>query len=321
MPRSAAFAIAFGILTSTSASAQTQDSAPGTVFKDCVDCPQMVVIGEGRFQMGSATPEIMRTGEVRSQGPVRTVTIGARFAAGRFEVTNDEWAAFVKATGHAMPTGCVLWGQGQDVPTPGKTWQDPDYGRPPAGNEPVVCVNWKDAKAYVAWLSQKTGQKYRLLTEAEWEFIASEGKDTLWPWGTEETSPLCGVGNVFDETGAADPRNASTNTQGIAPCKDGYAIVSPVGQFAPNAFGVYDTIGNVWEWVEDCSLAEYPPTPVDGSAVQSPSAVCERRAVRGGSWRTRTVRQQPHFRGRDPELLASQIFGLRVARDLPAATR
>lgn len=303
---------------STAAAAQTQNSAPGTVFKDCADCPQLVVIDRGSFRMGSATPEVMRTGEVRSQGPVRDVTIGYRFAAGRFEVTNAEWKAFVAATGHVMPAGCVLWGQPQDIATPGKTWTDPDYGRAPAPDEPVVCVNWRDAKAYVAWLSEKTGQKYRLLTEAEWEYIASEAKESVWPWGSEDTAPLCKAGNVFDALGAADARNASTNTQGIAPCSDGYAIVSPVGKFAPNAFGVHDTIGNVWEWVEDCSLAEYPPQPVDGGAVQSPSGVCERRAVRGGSWRTRTVRQQPHFRGRDPELLASQIFGLRVARELRA---
>jgi formylglycine-generating enzyme required for sulfatase activity len=312
---------AFCAITSLNAHAQTQNTAPGTVFKDCADCPQMVVIERGTFQMGSETPEIMRTGEVRSQGPVRNVTIGYRFAAGRFEVTNAEWAAFIRATGHATPEGCVLWGQGQDIPTPGKTWRDPDYGRPPAENEPVVCVNWRDAKAYVAWLSETTGQAYRLLSEAEWEYIAREGQSTLWPWGTEETSLLCRFGNVFDQTGAADPRNASTNTTGIAPCDDGYALVSPVGRFAPNRFGVYDTFGNVWEWAEDCSLAEYPPQPVDGGAVESPSGACERRAVRGGSWRTRIVRQQPHFRGRDPEPLASQIFGLRVARELPGAPR
>ena len=272
MQRSVAgIVLAFGILTSPNSQAQTQASAPGTVFKDCADCPPMVVIDRGSFNMGSATPEIMRTGEVRSQGPVRKVTIGYRFAAGRWEVTHAEGSAFVAASGHAMPAGCVLWGQAQDIPTPGKTWKDPDYGRAPAADEPVVCVNWRDAKAYVAWLSETTGHTYRLLSEAEWEYIASEGKESLWPWGSEETAPLCKVGNVFDTIGAADPRNASTNTQGIAPCEDGYAIVSPVGRFSPNAFGVFDTIGNVWEWVEDCSLAEYPPQPVDGCAVQSPS--------------------------------------------------
>jgi formylglycine-generating enzyme required for sulfatase activity len=99
------------------------------------------------------------------------------------------------------------------------------------------------------------------------------------------------------------------------PCDDKFAIVSPVGSFKPNGFGLYDMIGNVWEWTEDCSVMPYPATPVDGSAVEVQGA-CEKRAVRGGSWRTRITRQSPSFRGRDPEPTASNIFGFRVARAL-----
>ncbi len=140
------------------------------------------------------------------------------------------------------------------------------------------CVYWTEAKAYTDWLSEKTGETYRLLSEAEWEYVARGGVDTKWFWGDDD-SKICEYGNVLDQAAANDPTliaGSGTSMDMAASCNDGYAIVSPVGQFKPNAYGVYDTIGNVWEWTQDCSLKYYPDQPVDGSAMSQ--LVCVRNA-------------------------------------------
>ena len=199
-------------------------------------------------------------------------------------------------------------------PVPGSNWADPAYGRPIRDDEPVACIRWSDAKSYVSWLAGLTGKKYRLLTEAEWEYAARAGTRGLHTWG-DDKSAACRYANVHDQ--GADALAAS---KGIklpyrpTPCDDGYTGVAPVGRFAPNAFGLHDMIGNVWEWVEDCYEMPYGATPVDGSAQLAKG--CDRRGSRGGSWRTDYPRERPGFRGRDPEALTSQIFGTRIARDL-----
>ena len=298
-------------------STQSLSLAPGAIFQDCADCPEMVVIPSGTFRMGSDRREQMREG-LRPEGPIRTVTIARPFAAGRFEVTNAAYAAFIEATGYSPTNGCVPSG-GRD-PVDGITWRNPGIGTEVADDEPVVCVDWHDAKAYTLWLAGRTGFRYRLLTEAEWEYATKAGSTAVWPWGDKEgddETHICRYGNVFDESGLTDPRsNIGENAAATAvACDDGYPSLAPVGQFTPNAFGLYDTIGNVWEWVEDCSVTLYSDTPVDGTAWQAPG-VCEKRAVRSGSWRTRISRHRPTFRGRDPADLAYFMFGFRVARDL-----
>lgn len=268
--------------------------------------PAMVTIAAGRFAMGVDETELMRGGEQRPMGPVRQVTI-RRFALSRTEVTTAQFRAFVEASGYRPAETCA--GSEVGSPNPARNWRDPGYGRPARDDEPVVCVSWRDAQAYAAWLSRKTGQRYRLPTEAEWEYAARGGRTTRWPWGSEDAQ-ACRFANIAN----ADQPNIGT-TKAEATCADGYVGVSPVASFAPSDFGLYDMIGNVWEWVEDCSILPYPPAPIDGSAMQMADGACEKRAVRGGSWRTRLSRQKPSFRGRDPEMLQSQIFGFRVARD------
>lgn len=269
--------------------------------------PEMVEVPAGSFMMGAEEVEPMRGGEMRSFGPVRHVTIARPFAAGRTEITNRQFAAFVKASGHRPAAECA--GTEPAGTIAAHDWRNPGYGRDPRPDEPVVCVSWHDAKAYVAWLSRETGKPYRLLSEAEWEYAARGGRTTRWPWGEGEAA-ACRYANIAPsgatagQVPAADPG-----------CDDGFATLARVGSLEPNGYGLYDMIGNVWEWVEDCSIIPYPAQPVDGRAVQSEGA-CERRAVRGGSWRTRLSRQKPTFRGRDPETMQSQIFGFRVARDL-----
>jgi formylglycine-generating enzyme required for sulfatase activity len=292
------------------ASAQTRDPAagakPGDSFRDCADCPQMIVVPPGEFTMGreGGEPE-------RYEGPLRRVTIGYAFAVGRFELTQGEYRRFVEATGHKTAgTGCNAFLGDTVTALPNTSWMNPGYGRPVRDDEPVGCIRWSDAKAYVSWLAGRTGRKYRLLTEAEWEYAARAGTTGTYTWG-DDASAACAVANVHDRSGA---KTTARLPYGPAPCDDGFVEVAPVGRFKANAFGLHDMIGNVWEWVEDCYEMPYGATPTDGSAQLTRG--CDRRGTRGGSWRTLYERQRPAFRGRDPEALTSQIFGARVARDL-----
>jgi formylglycine-generating enzyme required for sulfatase activity len=276
------------------------------VIRDCPECPELVRIAPGAFTMGAEGGE-----EGRPEGPPHPVRIVHGFLAGRYEVTNAEFAAFVAATGYQAAQGCNNWDPAiaNLRRMPELSWRDPGYGRAPKPEEPVVCVAWKDARAYVDWLAKRTGKPYRLLSEAEWEYIARAGSTSRYPWG-EDPEAACKYANVLDASAARIP--------GPSPdvhCTDGFPGVAPVGRFAPNAFGLYDVIGNAWEWVEDCYRAPYPAdAPVDGSALEV-EGPCDRRAVRGGSWRTIVYRQRPSWRGRDdPENMVTNIFGLRVAR-------
>jgi formylglycine-generating enzyme required for sulfatase activity len=255
---------------------------------------------------------------------VRDVTIKRAFAAGKFEVTQADFANFVRETGRSMRGGCQVW-QGAWKNPPDANWINPGYGRVPFDDEPVACVSWRDAKAYADWLAQRTGRRYRLLTEAEWEYVARAGTTTDYFWEDEKgvapdrgaggekagASSGCRFANVYDASGA---RANAFNWAPFA-CDDGFGQAAPVGSFRANAFGVHDIIGNVWEWTADCYQAPYPAAPVDGSAVQA-DGICEKRVARGGSWITRPSRQRASFRGRDPEDALYSFFGIRVARDL-----
>jgi formylglycine-generating enzyme required for sulfatase activity len=301
-------ALAAVLLAGCALAAQAAEPSrkPGTVFRDCPDCPQMVVVPPGKFVQGEEGGE-----PERYEGKPHEVRIGYAFAVGRFEVTNGQYAAFVKATGRKPAMGCNALKDKTYAPLPGTSWADPGYGRPIRDDEPVACLRWNDASAYAAWLAGKTGKKYRLLSESEWEYAARAGTSTRFTWGSDPTQS-CKYANVDDKAQEAADKEPVPYAR--APCNDGYAGPSPVGKFAPNAFGLYDMIGNVWEWIEDCYAMPYPDLPNDGSPNLSKG--CDRRGSKGGSWRTNIERQRPAFRGRDPEALTSQIFGMRVARDL-----
>ena len=305
--------LAAAILLSVPAAAD-ETMTPGSEWRDCDHCPAMVVIPAGSFQMGSDRVERMKGGIMRPQGPIHPVTIAASIAVGKFEVTNAEYEAFVAATARPAQS-CRAWGGDNQIF--GLNWRDPEYGRLVRADEPVVCVYWNDALAYAAWLAEETGKPYRLLTEAEWEYAANGGSTTTWPWG-EDATQICKHGNVLDEAAVANPqilKGVSTSASMAAACNDGYITVAPVGQFQPNGFGLYDLVGNIWEWAQDCSLKFYPEDSSDGSAIEV-DGPCEKRAIRGGSWRSRLARQRTTFRGRDPEPTAYHLFGFRIARDL-----
>lgn len=297
--------------SSLSASVSAADPAPGESFTDCETCPEMVVIPPGEFTMGSERGEFVLN-ETRPETPVHKRTIRFAFAAGKTEVSNAQFAEFIAATGYRPSTACTKW-RGEVVMF-GGDWSDPDYGRPPAPNEPVVCVSWHDAKAYTIWLSGKTGERYRLLSEAEWEYVARDGTQSTWAWG-EDSDLACKTGNVFDLEAARTEYAKTSSSWEPVNCSDGFSRVAPVGSFPANGFGLHDLGGNVWEWNEDCSLWLYDDEDVN----EQPNQVaghCDRRSVKGGSWFSMISRHRPAFRGRDPENLASHIFGFRVARDL-----
>ena len=211
---------------------RTSDGATvmaGQPFRDCLACPELVVVPAGSFLMGSPVSETRRDDD---EGPQHRVTIPAPLAVGRYEVTFAEWDACVAAGGCPHRPDDAGWGRGRRT-------------------RPVINVSWKDAQAYVQWLSRKTGQTYRLLSEAEWEYVARAGTSTAWYWGAREAGQ-CGYANGADEE--AKKHNSSWTVVG---CDDGYYRTAPVGRFEANAFGLYDVLGNVWEWVQDCWHESY----------------------------------------------------------------
>ena len=245
---------------------------PGTKLRDCPQCPELVVVPEGTYRMGSPESE---SGRRDREGPVRRVTIGYRLAVGVKEVTRGEFARFVSKTGRSMGGSCWEW-DGEWKEHSGRNWKSPGYSQ--TDEHPVVCVSWDDAKAYVRWLSGKTGKEYRLLSEAEWEYVARAGTVTARYWGESETGQ-CRYANGADE---ALKRRDSDWKWATASCDDGYARTAPVGAYEANGFGLHDVLGNVWEWTEDCWNESYTGAPSDGSAWESGS--CSRRVLRGGSW-------------------------------------
>jgi len=295
-------------LFSLTAGMAVAESGPGAAFRDCARCPDMIVVRGGEFVMGADGGE-----EGRPEGPPRTVRIKRDFAIGKHEVTNAEFRAFVSATGYEAEKGCRGKFGGEWEHHPESFWADLMLGQDSKPDHPVACVNWLDARAYVAWLAGKSGQPYRLPSEAEWEYAARGGVSGDFPWGPEPNQG-CGHANVYDSS-AQSMHGYSWQP---AACDDGFPMLAPVGRLQPNGFGLHDVAGNLWEWVEDCYEAPYPADiPTDGSAYGPPPGQCDRRSVRGGSWTSRISRQRLAFRGRDPEDLRYSIFGFRVARSLP----
>lgn len=224
---------------------------PGITFRDCPDCLEMVVVPAGRFLMGTPETDPFNYEQER---PVHRVTIARPFAVGVYEVTRGEYGRFVSETGRPIGNSCWTYEAGDWETRSNRVWSNPGFSQ--TDNHPVACVYWLDAKAFVAWLSRKTGQEYRLLSESEWEYMARAGTTTPWHWGSLDQAQ-CLYANVGDSTSELSPNY---------PCFDGYARTAPVGSFLPNDWGLYDVAGNVWEWVEDCHNYDYEGAPVDGSA-------------------------------------------------------
>ena len=254
-------------------------------FRDCAECPELVVVSEGTYMMGSPSSEEGRGGD---EGPVHRVTIGRPFAVGVYEVTFGEWDACVSGG------GCG-----------GYRPDDGGWGR---GPRPVMNVSWVDAKAYVEWLSEETGKTYRLLSESEWEYVARAGTKTARYWGESERGQ-CRYANGADRE--AKRHNSGWTT---VDCDDGYYRTSPVGRYEANEYKLHDVLGNVWEWVEDCWNGSYSGAPTDGNAWESGD--CSRRVVRGGSWSGKPRSLRSAYRGGFATGLRYDYVGFRVARTL-----
>lgn len=246
---------------------------PKETFQECDKCPKMMVAPAGSFTMGSPASE---PGRYDTEGPLHTVTIARQFAVGQFEATFDEWDA------------CVADGGCNGYSPPDQGW-----GR---GRRPVIGVSWIDAKAYVAWLSKKTGKPYRLLSEAEWEYVARAGTTTPFWWGNSISTSQA---NYYGENGTTGEFRGRT---------------APVDAFAPNPWGLYQVSGNAAEWTEDCYHRTYSGAPTDGSAWTSGD--CTYRVVRGGAYytvQTRALRSASRSVWKPDSRF---LDGFRVARTL-----
>ncbi|MBL8328935.1 MAG: SUMF1/EgtB/PvdO family nonheme iron enzyme [Rubrivivax sp.] len=246
----------------------------GTVFKDCPQCPEMVVVPEGSFVMGSPETEAERDSEL----PQRQVNV-RRFAAGKFELTFEQW------------DWCLAAGACRHRPS------DNGWGR---GRRPVIDVSWEDAQQYVQWLSAQTGKTYRLLTEAEWEYATRAGTTGPFHTGPQISPQQANFDGNYSYNGSATGQYRARTVE--------------VGQFGANAFGLHDMHGNVWEWVQDVWYDYYIDAPTDGSARMTGDQA--RRVLRGGSWGNlpRFLRSaQRYFNATD---YRGNVTGFRIARTL-----
>ena len=277
----------------------------GDRFRDCPECPEMVVVPAGSYRMGSPSYE---QGRQEDEGPVHEVTIAAPFAIGRHEVTVAEFGRFVDETGYSAGNSCRTYEGGEYEDRAGRGWRNPGFGQ--SGGHPVACVNWNDAQAYVAWLSRETGEEYRLPSESEWEYAARAGTATARYWGEGE-SGQCRHANGAD---ASATERYSDWQWAVASCRDGHAHTAPAGSFAANDWELHDMLGNVWEWTEDCWNGSYAGAPSDGSAWEYGD--CSERVLRGGSWNSGPSVLRAAVRGRLTSGGRVNIVGFRVARTL-----
>jgi formylglycine-generating enzyme required for sulfatase activity len=247
---------------------------PGEVFRDRLkngsEGPEMVVIPPGKFRMGDIQGKYGK-----DELPVHQVNFQKAFAASKYEITFAEYDEFAKATGRKLA-------------------EDEGWGR---GRQPVIYVSWEDAVAYAKWLSEQTGKRYRLPTEAEWEYGARAGAETSYWWGNEV------------KQGLANCRGCGSRWDGKQP--------APVGSFKPNPFGLYDTAGNVAERLQDCWHENYEGAPTDGLAwEQKNGGDCGRRVARGGSWyRAHDWARSSHRFSNRPSF-SGRATGFRLVREI-----
>jgi len=275
------------VILSSAGSAQKRGTAadpagPKGVFRDCPVCPEMAVLPAGEFMMGSGEHE---KGRGKDEGPQRKVAIPQPFAVGRYEVTFAQWDACVAEGGCTHKPGDEGWGRGK---------------------RPVINVSWGDARQFVDWLARKTGQPYRLLTEAEWEYAARGVTNASQPHTPFSTGATIGYRQANYD---ANFVYGSGGKMGIYRQK-----TLEVGSLPRNAFGLHDMHGNVWEWVEDCYRTSYAGAPADGTAVTANN--CALRILRGGAWNYYPQLLRSAYRYATAPDIRMENAGFRVARSL-----
>ena len=266
------------------------------IFRDCDQCPEMVVVPAGSFMMGSPSSEERRSGD---ETPQHRVTISIPFAVGKYEVTVGEYKKFTEATGRGDGASCRIWNGSKWTLDASKNWHQPGFSQ--LDSHPVTCVSWEDAKSYADWLSRKTGEQYRLLSESEWEYVAR----------AKTSEPF-----HFGQTISSDQANYDAkHTYGMGRKGVYRQQTVAVGAFSANAFQLHDVHGNVWEWVEDCWHDSYVGAPSVGSA-WTWGGNCARRVIRGGTWNGKPWALRSANRARRAVDNRDHNLGFRVARTL-----
>ncbi len=271
----------------------------GKSLRDCPSCPDMMRLPSGSFMMGSPFNEEGAEGD---EHPPHEVKVEG-FAIGKYEVTRAQFEEFVNESGYDAGSSCFIYGEGKAGQGSGRNWHNPAFQQ--EGDHPVACVSAEDAMAYARWLSQKTGKSYRLPTEAEWEYAARAGANTARYWG-DDSGEACKYANIGDQKA-----NQTFPIWKVHNCSDGYVYTAPVGRFQPNPFGLYDMLGNVWEWT--CSA--YAGGSYDGSELKCANNEKESRVNRGGSWSSRPVYVRSANRIRLGPATRISELGFRVVRD------
>jgi formylglycine-generating enzyme required for sulfatase activity len=293
----------------------------------------MVMLPPGSFTMGVSDEEEERQGVPNrhlpkpfccARGmsqPQHQVRFSHSFAIGKYPVTRGEFAAFVKETGYKDGNSCWVqhlpkggdFKEGEMVydEQPGYNWQNqPGYAQ--TDRHPVTCINWNDAMAYAAWLTKKTGHTYSLPSEAEWEYAARGGTTTSFFWG-DDRDKACEYANETDQSNMDAVRSGLHDRVHQVQCNDGYAFTSPVGSFKPNPFGLYDMLGNVWYWTQDCWHPNYQGAPSDGSPWMT-GGDCDAHPMRGGSFGNTPNFMHVGYRfGKEPGY-RGHSWGFRVVR-------
>lgn len=267
--------------------------------------PNMLLIDGGEVEMGCQRGwDDSGQGCRDSEHPAHTVQVQP-FEIAQHEVTVGQFRKFVEESGYvtlaeADGKGCTYQDMSlTDKPfdmDPKRSWRNPGFVQ--NDTHPVTCVSWMDAQAYLSWLNKETGRKYRLPSEAEWEYAARGGKATAYFWGGEDNKLSTRVNYKGD--------------------KDGWSYTSPVGSFPANAYGLQDTSGNVWEWVQDCWHETYQGAPNDSQPWQTNCSAIKTRTRRGGGWDRGAGSVRSAIRSSGAEGDRSYVYGFRVAHDYVA---
>jgi formylglycine-generating enzyme required for sulfatase activity len=268
-------------------------AAIGTA-KGCTNCPEMVAIKGGNFMMGSPDDE---DGHTQYESPQKKISIKP-FSIGKYPVTVGQFGEFIKATKYRPTDECDT--QRTNKMKAGN-WTDPEIDQ--SEKDPVVCVSWTDANAYADWLAKTSGKPYRLPSEAEWEYAARAGETGAHYWS--EANGACAYANIADK--AAKRKNSNWT---ISDCDDGFAGTSPVGSLKPNAFGLYDMLGNVKQWLAGCAGDTTADIPADGSPI---GGSCNYHPVHGSAWDSLPERVRFAYWEKNPASYASANYGFRMA--------
>ena len=290
-------------------------SGPLAAANPPVITPPMVTVKGGEFMMGStANP---KDPNYPVSEPVHRVRVKS-FRLARYETTVAQFRQFVDATGYQATGDCWKLAANEWGMEVGQvSWNSP--ANAPTDYHPVMCVSSDDAHAYLAWLSQQTGKHYRLPSEAEWEYAARAGSGARYPFG-DDPAALCKYANVYDRTGKATISQITGKSRDEVGCDDRAGLTTVVGMYAPNAFGLYDMLGNVGEFVEDCQHLDYEGAPADGTAwTQACQAFHGGSMVihRGGNYNSGPVGASPTYRGHAGKDNRSSVGeGFRIAEDV-----